>query len=411
MELPFIVVDQLTPQQERDWHTFFGTEGADRPRDIEEGIWRRTQEQATAAQSHWRPGDARRRMVHYRYRYGLATTTGAPALALRQFYLYHHAAAPAEEIGAHWETVRTALRTGGWKPEDGGWVRGDLRATPTLRSAPHPEDIRARRTLPSGYACLDVQITSSGYVPPPATRRRPWQVLAGGIRRKASPGTFRRIPDLAALADFLPFQVEIGCGTSWEAGIPALHRLHEIYRVTTREDGAPGAHGFILRPQDDPLLTEFLAAPEEKAEECVEMYRACFQARPTPALTALKELHEAGYLTGPVITNNFDVLAARAGLRECFVRRYDQMIPDVEWGQEARALLVVGLHADRRQVAARARQRGMQVIHCDPEGFHNDGIFHPYPLEGPQDGDLVCNAPAGVALPALAQHLLEKAAA
>ncbi|KOG87103.1 hypothetical protein ADK38_27295, partial [Streptomyces varsoviensis] len=178
MELPFIVVDQLTPQQERDWHTFFGTEGADRPRDIEEGIWRRTQEQATAAQSHWRPGDARRRMVHYRYRYGLATTTGAPALALRQFYLYHHAAAPAEEIGAHWETVRTALRTGGWKPEDGGWVRGDLRATPTLRSAPHPEDIRARRTLPSGYACLDVQITSSGYVPPPATRRRPWQVLA-----------------------------------------------------------------------------------------------------------------------------------------------------------------------------------------------------------------------------------------
>ncbi|MFI2242622.1 hypothetical protein [Streptomyces chrestomyceticus] len=81
MELPFIVVDQLTPQQEHDWHTFFGTRGADRPRDIEEGIWRRPQEQATAAQSGWQPGDARRRMVHYRYRYGLATTTGAPALA------------------------------------------------------------------------------------------------------------------------------------------------------------------------------------------------------------------------------------------------------------------------------------------------------------------------------------------
>ncbi|MFH8591223.1 hypothetical protein [Streptomyces rimosus] len=411
MELPFIVVDQLTPQQERDWHAFFGTRGADRPRDIEEGIWRRTQEQATAAQSGWQPGDARRRIVHYRYRYGLATTTGAPALALRQLYLYHHAAAPADEIGAHWETVRTALREGGWKPEGGRWVRGDLRVTPTLHSAPHPEDLRAGRTLPRGYACLDVQITSSGYVPPPASRRRPWEVLASGIRQKAAPGIFRRIPDLTPIADHLPFQAEVGCGTSWEAGIPALHRLHEIYRVTTREDDAPGVHGFVLRPQDDPLLAEFLTAPEEKAEECVEMYRACFQARPTPALTALKELHDAGYLTGPVITNNFDVLAARAGLRECFVRRYDQTVPDVEWGRGARALLVVGLHADRRQVAARARERGMQVIHCDPEGFWNAGVFHPYPLEGPQDGDLVCNTPAGEALPALARHLLEKVAA
>ncbi|MEU7229971.1 hypothetical protein [Streptomyces chrestomyceticus] len=411
MELPFIVVDQLTPQQERDWHAHFGTSGADRPRDIEEGIWRRTQEPATAAQSGWQPGDARRRMVHYRYRYGLAATTGAPALALRQMYLYHHAAAPAEEIGAHWDAVRAALHDGGWKPDGGAWKRGDLHVVPTLHSAAHPEDLRAGRTLPPGYACLDVQITSSGYVPPPATRRRPWDVLASGVRQKAAPGMFRRVPDLAALADYLPFQVEIGCGTSWEAGIPALHRLREIYRVTTREDDAPGARDFVLRPQDDPLLREFLAAPEEKAEECVELYRACFLARPTPALYALKELHDAGYMVGPVITNNFDVLPARVGLRECFMRRYDQSVPEAEFVDGAKALLVVGLHADRRQVAARARERGMKVIHCDPEGFWHGGIFHPYPLEGPQDGDLVCTAPAGQALPALAQYLLEKVAA
>ncbi|WP_063759917.1 aminotransferase class I/II-fold pyridoxal phosphate-dependent enzyme [Streptomyces sclerotialus] len=110
-------------------------------------------------------------------------------------------------------------------------------------------------------------------------------------------------------------------------------------------------------------------------------------------------------MTGPVLTHNFDVLAARAGLAECFVRRYDQMVPDVEFVDGAKALLVIGLHADRRQVAARAR--GMQVIHLDPEGFQHDSVFHPYPLEGPQDGDLVCNAPAHQALPALAQHLLE----
>jgi hypothetical protein len=36
----------------------------------------------------------------------------------------------------------------------------------------------------------------------------------------------------------------------------------------------------------------------------------------------------SGPPVGPVITNNFDVRTARVGLEECFVRRYDQKIPD-----------------------------------------------------------------------------------
>lgn len=59
------------------------------------------------------------------------------------------------------------------------------------------------------------------------------------------------------------------------------------------------------------------------------MYRACFTASPTPALRALRQLADAGHLVGPVITNNFDALAARAGLAEHCVRRYDEIIPDV----------------------------------------------------------------------------------
>ncbi|MEI5036224.1 hypothetical protein RB201_36945 [Streptomyces sp. S1A(2023)] len=50
-------------------------------------------------------------------------------------------------------------------------------------------------------------------------------------------------------------------------------------------------------------------------------FRACFPAEPTPAMWALKELMDAGHLVGPVITNNFDVLAARAGLDECSMGR------------------------------------------------------------------------------------------
>lgn len=51
VDIPYIVIDQLTPDQQQVWKTYFGD--ADRPRYIEEGIWRRTQEKATAEQSGW----------------------------------------------------------------------------------------------------------------------------------------------------------------------------------------------------------------------------------------------------------------------------------------------------------------------------------------------------------------------
>ncbi|MFI1186488.1 hypothetical protein [Streptomyces californicus] len=110
----------------------------------------------------------------------------------------------------------------------------------------------------------------------------------------------------------------------------------------------------------------------------------------------------------PAITNIFDVLAARAGLDECFMRRYDQAAPAVEWVDGAKTLLI-GLPAGRHKVQARARARGMQVVYLAPEGFWRDGQFMPYPLEGPQDGDLVCRATAAEALPALVNLLKQHA--
>lgn len=45
------------------------------------------------------------------------------------------------------------------------------------------------------------------------------------------------------------------------------------------------------------------------------------------------------------------------------------------------------------------------VVYLDPEGFLREGQFMPYPLEGPQDGDLVCRATAAEALLALVNLL------
>ncbi|MGK5559210.1 hypothetical protein ACSNOI_47195, partial [Actinomadura kijaniata] len=109
---------------------------------------------------------------------------------------------------------------------------------------------------------------------------------------------------------------------------------------------------------------------------------------------------------GPIITHNFDVLCGRAGLAEHYVRRYDQKIPQVPMPEQARALLVIGLHADRRAVQARARQRGLPVFFLDPEGFtRGDGRFVPYLIEGARAGERVCRQPALTELPKLAALL------
>ncbi|MGW1784587.1 hypothetical protein ACWCQQ_36570 [Streptomyces sp. NPDC002143] len=69
---------------------------------------------------------------------------------------------------------------------------------------------------------------------------------------------------------------------------------------------------------------------------------------------------------------------------------------------------MVGLHADRRHVAKRARAAGLTVFHADPEGFRRpDGSWFAYPLEAPQTGDVVVRATAAEAIGDL-ERLLNK---
>ncbi|MCX5129423.1 hypothetical protein [Streptomyces sp. NBC_00347] len=407
MQFPVTVIDQLDETQIRRWNDFYGV-SADRPRFEEEGIWRRTQQEETAENSGWTgEGDARRRIVHYQHQYGIVDTTAAPALAMTQLYLFHSVAAPRSEIEVAWEENHAMLSEGGWKQVGAGrFELGDLRVHMN-RVETHPEDLRAGRRLPADYEVIDTVFTSVNCFPPRAVRRRPWEVLTHGVRVKDTPGKPVYADDLAQLTDFLPFQVEVGCGVSYEAGIPPLHRLHEMYHVNKIEDEQlRKGFAFVLAPGRDPLLAEMFLDTEEKVCELSDMYRACFTAEVTPALHALKRMEEAGLLVGPFITNNFDALGARAGFEEQFMRRYDQRIPPLPLHPDAKALVVIGLHADRRWVAKRARAAGLQVFLVDPEGFRRpDGSWFAYPLEAPQTGDVVVRQTAAEAISSLERML------
>ncbi|MGW5257640.1 hypothetical protein ACWERW_32680 [Streptomyces sp. NPDC004012] len=175
--------------------------------------------------------------------------------------------------------------------------------------------------------------------------------------------------------------------------------------MTARKDNTLAqSHAITLSPQADTLVQEILLNAPAKAEDLTRMFAQCYIAEPTSAHTALKALHDAGHMVGPVITHNFDVLSARAGLPEAF-RRYDQKIPPVPLLDEARSLLVIGLHADRRAVQARARAKGMRIFYVDPEGLMENGVCKEYPIEGAREGDTVVRAAAIPALDRLRELL------
>ncbi|SEE60328.1 hypothetical protein SAMN05428939_8092 [Streptomyces sp. TLI_105] len=401
MFFPHCVIEQLTDGQVETWNRHFAmSEAHERPRAIEEGIWRRTQDPANAEQSGWSEDEnGRRRVVHYRYQYGLDYTFPVPRLVLKDLYLYHSVLAPAAEIEAYLMRIDEWLGQGRWRKKDNGiWAKGDLRVTVTEYDE-HPQDERADRDTPTGFRSVDVCFITDEFEVPRTVRQLPWNVLAGGMRVKEQRGEPAIAEDLSGLLDCMPFMVEIGCGSSIEAGVPPLHFLHEVYRVTERKDNAlTQAHRFTMRPQDDTLIEEMLTDPTGKADQLTAMFKIAFEAQPTKAHHILKELYDAGHLVGPVIQHNFDLLAARAGLPECFVRRYDQKIPPVPFDPRAKALFVLGLHADRRAVQARARAAGMKVFFVDPEGLMENGEFKSYPIEGAREGDVVVRTGAIEAL-------------
>ncbi|MEQ1864875.1 MAG: hypothetical protein ABL996_09500 [Micropepsaceae bacterium] len=400
MDFPIPIAPSLSSEFGTRWDQFL-VQASDRKRTQEEGIWRRTQTSENAEESNWtNPSDQRRRIVHYLHDFDLVAVGDRFNLVMSRTYVYYSLSLPKEELEIDRERILNALSNGGWsrsRSTANCWQLADLECVMREFDA-HPEDLRARRTLPSGYRSVDFTIRTPKIGNVEATL--PWQVLAGGMRIKDRRGAPIEVEDLSILSELTPFHVEIGCGVSLEAGIPALRHLHELYAVTELDTGK-----FIFGGQRDDLLPRLLGDPPREFPKLASLFSASFKAEPTLALRAMRALKESGRIVGPIMTNNFDGLAHRAGLPERFLRRYDEITPTIEFDDQAKALLVIGSHADRRRVQARARAQGLQVVFLDPEGYSIGGRFSPYPLEGAKDGDMLCRKTAAEGLGDLCYRL------
>jgi len=388
MRRPIEIEKNLTQEQALRWEKQFVKTG----RSAAEGIWRRTQDERNVVESGRKsPHDKRRRMLHFIDQYGLVVDEESTSLGVIAPYLWMQVASPREEIDGYLTDLEKALYLGQWDrtemyDDHREFKKDDMRLSLHLLSS-DPRDIQEGRTFPADYLMLEAVFEGTNTSISYQQKLSPWSVLNTGIREKDVRGKPTIISDLNELKknDLFPIQLELGCGPSIEAGVPPLHYLHGIYYVTKAKTG-----GFIFGPEKDKLLVDIAGNPEQFYQRAALPYVRSIACNPTPFYELMARLHQEGILVGDVITNNFDGLPSLVGLPERYVRRYEEthITPKIEFHPDARSLVVVGSHADRRRIQHSARQQGLKVIYVDPEGYtFPDGSFTSYPLESPQDCD------------------------
>jgi hypothetical protein len=406
MKFPYVVLPELTEQQLHRFEHHVDSDASGWHRKWTESIWRRHQHPSNAKLSGWASSeDSKRRLIHFYDEYDV--TDGA--FVLKNAYLWVNWTLPEPHIQEYRAAIANRLERGGWtevertagaNDDEASFRRGDLRATVKGYQV-HPEDQRRNVKQPDDYRNLDLVVKNESYQLPEGWAERPWRVFHEVGLRKVLPRGKPRIVEAEQLVDFLPAQLELGCGPSIEAGIPHLSNLHRIYGVSLPN------YGFIYRAAQDGVL-ELLSSPETKYREMTDIYRACLVAGSTDFYRAIGTLRERGQLVGPVITNNFDCQCADLGFPEISLRNYDwePYYPQIPYDPRAKSLLVVGVHADRRLVQMRAREQGLQVIFVDPEEYvAPDGSRIHYPVEAPQDEDLFVRSTASDALTRLLGRL------
>jgi hypothetical protein len=246
--------------------------------------------------------------------------------------------------------------------------------------------MKVGRKIPNNYRTVEYKLVTKGMSLEERVIDSPWNMLNSGVRQQG-----KRIDDPVIVSDvrilkeYFPVQVEIAGGASIDLGIPPLNHLHATYNVTNPQDKS-----FVFG--NDTFLSDLIANPVAFYEKAGMAYKTCIMAEPNEFYRTLRRLYDEGLAVGDVISNNFDGMSALVGLKEKYIRRYDEPkhYPKIEFDDRARSLLVIGNHADRRRVQLQAREKGMKVIYVDPE-MYVDYFGNPvsYPLENVQKEDIL----------------------
>lgn len=404
MKFPFIVEKNIGKRNCEKWQKFYNKNIGGRDCFKEEGLWRRSQEEVNKEHSGWGAFcDKRRRIVHYEHEFFVKRRNNKCSFLLKKTYLWISLSLPNREIDDYLKKIEKDLKNSFWwkKEKRGGVYRCGELFFRIERKECHEEDIKAGRSFPDNYGFFDINLYSKDNEKNKSFVMKPWLVLKHGIREMDVRGNPVITRDPSIILKHLPAQVELGGGASTEIGIFPLNFLHKVYSIYDKN------RKFVFDYENDFIVQEIARNPASALNNFSAMHRSIIKAEPNDFYKVLKKMHEKKFIVGPIITNNFDGLIRQVGLEENYIRKYsDNAFPDIEFHKDAKSLIVVGVHADRRHVQRSARKRGLKVIYIDPEKYVDiDGEPVDYFLESPQDGDILIKNKAGVVFKFLKEKL------
>lgn len=245
-------------------------------------------------------------------------------------------------------------------------IAGTLRASAALFSGRVCEPALHVEQHPSlGLATVTFKLG----VPSPYHRDLACRLLRRQPRKTIAHSQLPDESKLANILSYFPVDIYAGSGVSYEAGLPTLCDVHDVFCLDDHEH-----HSFTFGDAD--LLPAWFAdrGPEQLKRFC-ELHVKALSARPTPAQRVIADLRRRG-LARKIFSDNVDNMLAKVGVpfertrgTGVFNERHDAKF-------RSRTLLVVGVAADRRQLIRQARGRKMNIIVVDPCGKVSHGVQH-----------------------------------
>jgi hypothetical protein len=393
----YICIKDLSKENYEKWKKFLKEK--DKNYSQVEGIWRRTQKKENKKDSNWKSKkDKRRKILHYINRYTCEKNKKKINLTLKETYLWISLTFPKKEIQKYFTNIENSLKKGNWQKEGENFYSLGKYIFEIKHFQKHPEDILENRKFNKNYESLELIFKTKGMKIKKQIRNQPWIVLKSGLRKKDTRKNPKILTNLKDLKKHFPAQIIIGCGPSIECGIPPLHFLHEIYKISN-----PLTKKFTLNPKEDTIIYEILQNPFKFFKRSTKMYKKIILSKPNISYKIIKKLFDEKKFVGKILTNNFDKIPKTLGLKEKYLRRYDEthIIPKIKFDKKAKSLIVIGVHADRRKIQKAARKKGLKIIYIDPEGYNIKGKWIKYPLESAQNKDLLISLKAKKVLPKL----------
>jgi hypothetical protein len=162
------------------------------------------------------------------------------------------------------------------------------------------------------------------------------------------------------LSKFAPMALCVGSGLSAESGLPLLGSIHNLFEVDNMETGK------LVFGTDDNLPRRITDNAQLEFKNFCQFTINAIKSRPSKSHEIIANLYHAGILK-QVFTDNMDDILAKVDIP--YVRTRQGIFPDrypVEFDQGTKALLVVGVAVDRRDVIKQARAAGLKIIAVNP---------------------------------------------